>query len=84
MMTTTTTTTTMMIGANKGEGVVITRDRLAALDRYNLDPLQGRSVALVALVPGHFLDPLSPLATERMSGQNTRNIPNENIKSDTI
>ncbi|KAK7091648.1 N-acylethanolamine-hydrolyzing acid amidase-like [Littorina saxatilis] len=29
-------------GANKGEGVVITRDRLSALDRYYLDPLQAR------------------------------------------
>ena len=38
------TTTIMMKGANKGEGVVITRDRVAALDRHNLDPLQGRSV----------------------------------------
>ena len=37
-------TTMMMTGANKGEGVVITRDRVAALDRHNLDPLQGRSV----------------------------------------
>ena len=44
MMVVVITTTIMMKGANKGEGVVITRDRVAALDRHSLDPLQGRSV----------------------------------------
>ncbi|XP_076456675.1 N-acylethanolamine-hydrolyzing acid amidase-like [Babylonia areolata] len=29
-------------GASQGEGVVITRDRVAALDRFYLNPLQGR------------------------------------------